>query len=62
MTMYVDYVMDIGENALILDSDLKLQEQLNENGWGKLPESWKQGDVFELTIGPTGRVAFVKKK
>ena len=59
--LYVDYVMDIGENALILDNDLRLQEQHNEKGWGKLPESWKQGDTFELTIGPTGRVAFIKK-
>ena len=59
--MYVDYNLDIVENALILDKDLKLKEQSNENGYGNLPESWKQGDLFEIKIGPTGRVAFVKK-
>jgi hypothetical protein len=59
--MYVDYNLDIGENALILDKDLKLKEQSNENGYGNLPESWKQGDLFEIKIGPTGRVTFVKK-
>lgn len=59
--MYVDYVLDINENSLILDSDFKLNEQANANKWGDLPESWKQGDLFELKIGPTGRVAFVKK-
>jgi hypothetical protein len=60
--MYVDYTLDIGENALILDRDLKLKEQSNENGHGNLPESWKQGDLFELKIGPTGRVCFVKNQ
>ena len=60
--MYVDYVLDIGENSLILDSDFKLCEQKNENKWGNLPESWQQGDLFEVTIGPTGRVSFVKKR
>jgi hypothetical protein len=59
--MYIDYVLDIEENALILDNDLKLKEQSNENGWGNLPTSWKQGDLFEIKIGPTGRVSFVKK-
>jgi hypothetical protein len=60
--MYVDYVLDIGENSLTLDSDLKLNEQNNENGWGNLPKSWKQGDLFEVKIGPTGRVSFIKKQ
>ena len=59
--LFVDYVLDINENNLILDSDFKLNEQTNENGWGDLPKTWKQGDLFELKIGPTGRVAFVKK-
>jgi hypothetical protein len=59
--MYVDYVLDIGENALILDRELKLKEQSNENGWGNLPASWKQGDLFEIKVGSTGRVSFVKK-
>ena len=59
--MYVDYVLDIGENSLTLDNDLKLNEQVNEQGWGNLPKSWKQGDLFELKIGATGRVSFVKR-
>lgn len=59
--MYVDYVLDIGENALILDKELKLKEQSNENGCGNLPESWKQGDLFEIKVGLTGRVSFVKR-
>jgi hypothetical protein len=60
--MYVDYVLDIGENALILDRDLKLKEQTNENVYGNLPASWKQGDLFEIKIGSTGRVCFVKNQ
>ncbi len=59
--MYVDYVLDIGENALILDRDLKLKEQTNENVYGNLPASWKQGDLFEIKVGSTGRVSFVKR-
>lgn len=59
--MYVDYVLDIEENSLTLDSDFKLNEQVNENKWGELPKTWKQGDLFEVKIGPTGRVSFIKK-
>jgi hypothetical protein len=59
--MYVDYTLDIGEKALILDRDLKLKDQSNENVYGNLPASWKQGDLFEIKVGPTGRVSFVKR-
>jgi hypothetical protein len=59
---YIDYVLDIEENSLTLDNDFKLNEQKNENGWGNLPKSWKQGDLFEIKIGSTGRVSFVRKQ
>jgi hypothetical protein len=60
--MYVDYILDMEPNALMLDSEFKLKEQVNENEWGNLPEEWKSGDMFQLTVGPSGKVSFVKVK
>jgi hypothetical protein len=60
--MYFDYSLDVEENSLTLDGDLKLNEQNNEKDWGNLPKSWKQGDLFEIKVGATGRVSFIKKQ
>lgn len=59
--MYVDYVFDIEEGFIGLDSDLKLKDQKNENGWGNLPKSWKEGDLFALKISESGKVFLVKQ-
>lgn len=59
--MYVDYVFDIDEGFIGLDSDLKLKNQNNENGWGNLPKSWKEGDLFVLKISESGKVFLVKQ-
>ncbi len=59
--MYVDYVFDIEENYIGLDSDLKLNGQNNENGWGNLPKSWKVGDTFKLVVTESGKV-FLQKQ
>ena len=54
--MYVDYVLDIEEGYIGLDSDLKLSNQPNEKGWGNLPKNWKVGDTFKLAVSETGKV------
>jgi hypothetical protein len=54
--MYVDYVFDIEENYIGFDSDLKLKNQPNEQGWGNLPENWKIGDTFKLFVSEAGKV------
>jgi hypothetical protein len=59
--MYVDYVFDIEEGYIGLDSELKLCGQNNENGWGNLPKSWKSGDIFKLVVSETGKV-FLQKQ
>jgi hypothetical protein len=59
--MYVDYVFDIGENYIGFDSDLKLKGQPKENGWGNLPETWKEGDLFTLKISESGKVFLMKQ-
>jgi hypothetical protein len=60
--MYVDYVFDIEDGFIGLDSDLKLQGQNNENKWGNLPKSWKPGDLFRLQIAESGKVFLVKQE
>jgi hypothetical protein len=59
--MYVDYVLDIEEGYIGLDSDLKLCNQSNEQGWGNLPKNWKVGDTFKLAVSETGKV-FLQKQ
>jgi hypothetical protein len=54
--MYVYYVFDIEENYIGFDSDLKLKNQPNEQGWGNLPENWKIGDTFKLVVSEAGKV------
>ena len=54
--MYVDYVFDIEENYIGFDSDLKLKNQPNEQGWGNLPENWKIGDTFKLVVSEAGKL------
>lgn len=58
--LYVDYVLDIDENSIALDNDLKLKNQSNENKWGNLPESWKVGDTFKLVTSESGKVILQK--
>ena len=53
---YIDYVFDIEENYIGFDSDLKLKNQPNEQGWGNLPENWKIGDTFKLVVSEAGKV------
>jgi hypothetical protein len=53
---YIDYVFDIEENYIGLDSDLKLKGQPKEHEWGNLPEAWKVGDTFKLAVSESGKV------
>lgn len=48
--LYVDYNFDIAQNIMMFDEELTLD---------KLP-GWKEGDVFKLIIGATGRVTLIK--
>jgi hypothetical protein len=60
--LYVDYNFDLENNTIIFDRELKLKEQSNENGWGNLPEAWKDGDLFMLKTTEDGRVILYRKK
>lgn len=57
--LYVDYTFDIEENCIMLDPDMHLGD-VEGKGWGKLPESWKEGDTFQLRKSFTGRIMLVK--
>jgi hypothetical protein len=58
--LYVDYRFDLNDNVIILDEELKLKGQANENGWGNLPETWKEGDRFVVRV-VNDKVMFVKE-
>jgi hypothetical protein len=60
--IYVDYKFDLNDNLIILDEELKLKGQHNPNGWGGLPETWKEGDMFKLVTGVNGRVSLIRVK
>ena len=59
--IYVDYNFDLSDNCIILDEDLKLKNQPNGNGWGNLPEAWKDGDLFMLKTNKDGKVILYRK-
>jgi hypothetical protein len=59
--LYVDYRFDLNDDVIILDEELKLKGQANENGWGNLPETWKEGDTFVVRV-VNDKVMFVKQE
>ena len=60
--LYVDYWFDLNDNVIIFDEELKLKGQPNENGWGNLPEAWREGDLFKLVTGANGKVTLLRIK
>jgi hypothetical protein len=60
--IYVDYNFDLNDNVIIFDEELKLCGQENNNSWGNLPQSWKEGDTFKLVTGANGRVTLIRSK
>lgn len=60
--MYVDYVFDLTDGHIGFDNELHLAGQPRKDGevWGKLPASWKEGDIFKLQVNANGRVYLVK--
>jgi hypothetical protein len=58
--IYVDYNFDLNDNVILFDSELKLHGHANNNDWGNLPESWKEGDIFKLVTGTNGTVALIR--
>lgn len=58
--LYYEYTLDMDDNIIIFDEELKLRSQENNNDWGKLPQSWKEGDLFKLVIGANNRVTLIK--
>jgi hypothetical protein len=58
--VYVGYNFDLNDNNIIFDAELKLSSQINTNNWGKLPESWNEGDIFKLVTGVDGKVALIR--
>jgi hypothetical protein len=59
--LYLDYNFDLSDNVIIFDNDLKLKSQQNENEWGNLPTSWKDGDLFMLKTNDKGKVFLIRK-
>ena len=58
--LYLDYAFDLNDNVIIFDEELKLKGQPNTNGWGNLPDSWREGDTFKLVTGANGRVTLIR--
>lgn len=60
--LYVDYNFDLNDNIIIFDKELKLKGQSNQNEWGNLPATWREGDMFKLVTGANGNVTLIKVK
>jgi len=60
--LYVDYNFDLNDNIIIFDKELKLKGQANQNGWGNLPDAWREGDKFKLITGANGNVTLLRTK
>lgn len=58
--LHVGYIFNLNDNIIIFDEEFKLKGQQNNNDWGKLPESWKEGDLFKLVIGANNRVTLIR--
>lgn len=60
--LYVDYNFDLSDGYIMFDEELHLstQEKKPDHIWGKLPEGWKDGDMFKLQVSGNGRVMLVK--
>lgn len=60
--LYVDYHFDITDGYIAFDNELHLasQEKKPDQVWGKLPATWKDGDMFKLQIDGRGRVILRK--
>lgn len=60
--LYIDYAFDISDSGIKFDKELHLatQEKKPDQVWGKLPETWREGDMFKLMLSNTGRVLLVK--
>lgn len=60
--LYIDYHFDIEDGYLKFDEELHISSQEKKPGqvWGSLPPSWKEGDVFKLTL-VNDRVVLVKE-
>jgi len=60
--LYIDYHFDLGDGYIMFDEELHLssQEKKPDQVWGSLPASWKEGDMFKLTL-VNDRVVLVKE-
>lgn len=60
--LYLDYAFDLSDGQIMFDEELHLngQPKKPDQVWGKLPASWKEGDMFKLQINGAGRVVLIK--
>lgn len=60
--LYIDYDFDLSDAGIWFDKELHLaaQEKKPDQVWGKLPPSWREGDMFKLMINGSGQVTLVK--
>jgi hypothetical protein len=60
--LYLDYTFDLNDNMILFDKELKLHGHTNENNWGNLPESWREGDLWRLMLDANGKVCMMRVK
>jgi hypothetical protein len=59
--LYVDYNFDLENNTIILDSDMRLEGYELPSVGGRLPEKWKDGDLWMMKVASDGRVVLHRK-
>jgi hypothetical protein len=59
--LYVDYNFDLENNTIMLDSDMRLEGYELPGAGGRLPEKWKDGDLWMMKVSPDGRVVLHRK-
>ena len=59
--LYVDYNFDLENNTIIFDADMRLEGYTLPAIGGRLPEKWKDGDLWMVKVAADGRVILHRK-
>jgi hypothetical protein len=59
--LYVDYNFYLENDTIMLDSDMRLEGYELPGVGGKLPEKWKDGDLWMMKVAADGRVFLHRK-
>ena len=60
--LYVDYNFDLENNTIMFDKEMRLEGYELPGVGGRLPEKWKDGDLWMMKVVPDGRVVLQKVK